>query len=176
MMFSLRAISASRKGKIVLFFSAAGFLSFAGIVLWGTVSGEPLGSTAFALMVWAVFADVAALIALFAGPSALSFAKSLWILVGALVLGFALSMRAIADTGDAEVVLIYATGVLSFPAGFLAGPIIGSVIPQPGVAQACALWAASIGMGYLQWFKLLPLLRTRRESIGSGSAKTVAKE
>ena len=58
---------------------------------------------------------------------------------------------------DADIALTYAMLVLTFPAGFIVGPIVGSALSWNSSSSVFVYWGAFVAVGYAQWFILVPL-------------------
>lgn len=112
-------------------------------------------------------------------------AKVFWLLLSTGILLFTLHLYdGMPATRDAELILMYGMLVLSFPASQVVLLILGAIgslaevwgggfsIPTNHLTLVVD-WLFFLGVGYLQWFMLLPWLWRKwkkwRESKGAGS-------
>jgi hypothetical protein len=99
----------------------------------------------------------------------------LWLLCGFGLLVFAYVQQ---DVHDMPVVLVWLLVFLAFPVGLIAAPVVGaawsSMAASVGLVyqpfwHSLPLWLALVGLGYLQWFVLVPNLWQRLSRARTGA-------
>lgn len=173
-------ISTMRIGKILI----AIWIFILGILILIPIisffQGELLGGIAFSIFLSAVLLNISIVISCFIGKTSQQIAKAGWVVLCVTEIAFVL---AIADPQqadiykDVELILGYTMFALSFPLGFISPLLLwigGSLLSYTagltgrldmigfGIHRFYIfnlfLWLSYFLIGYLQWFKLLPLL------------------
>ena len=149
-----------------------------GFPVVGALTGGTLRANfAFALLVMSVLLDLAVMSSYGSSLKMQQFARKTWLVVAVVCLAFAqylLTLNYTDANKAADTVLIPSMLILTFPAGILSlGMIILYsivLLPHRGVnsLDVALIWLVFFVVGYLQWFKLIPLLvaklRTKRRN------------
>lgn len=144
----------------------------AGIAIPLASQSELLGSSAFALLVVAVLADLATMSSYAADKASQNAARFMWIVVALLCLGLTLFIAGLYHPDaekDAGTILVITMTILSAPLGFIgfpAGGLLANLFPHHQSVAIVGTWLVLTALGYLQWFVLVPWLwskwKTRR--------------
>lgn len=93
--------------------------------------------------------------------------KPIWLLLCLALLGMVLYLQYTdASSEEIHIILMYGLLALCFPIGYLAALILTGIdilltphqFSIPSYASTIIIWAVFIGLGYFQWFKLLPAI------------------
>jgi hypothetical protein len=156
-MSPLPEIAQTTAGKI---FVCAWLLMLAGAIgtaLFGIADGEVAQTATFSILVASVLANVCTVISYWAGTKSARLARVSWLSLTVVALAVALVLFRVGQE-DANTVLAYAMVVLTFPVGFIVGPMVGFLLPWGGLGSLIGYWVVSAIVGYLQWFVILPRL------------------
>jgi hypothetical protein len=134
----------------------------------GSLTDEPWRANfAFALLVMSLFTALAVVMSYGASPRVMQVARAAWTAIAVACLVFTqyiLHSPASDAQTAASSALLFTMLILAFPAGIVA---IGFafvystlILPDRGVRSLdlIVLWSAFAAIGYLQWFKLFPIL------------------
>jgi len=105
---------------------------------------------------------------------------ALWLLACVAVLLFAFDARAIHDT---DIAFTYLMIFLTFPIGFVFAALVGviffalysafGIIVPGGFVPNLVTWVFLVGLGYFQWFVVVPwLYRKSRDNLNQSSRGT----
>jgi hypothetical protein len=125
---------------------------------------ELLGNSAFALLVSAVLVNVAVIMSYWLAANRFAVMRGVWLILTVVCLIFTLAVSAQdipSAQKDAGTVLTFTTFALSFPLGLLGALILSAVSQWMGPTSMVSLvgiWLLFVVLGYLQWFKLVPLV------------------
>lgn len=156
-MSALVEITHTRGGKLFICFWLLMFASLIGLMLTGLADREIAQAASFSILVAGVLMNICILISYWVGAKTALVARWTWIALTTLALCIALALFS-AGKKDADIVLAYAMVVLSFPIGFVIGPMIGSALSWDGYGSLMIYWVVNAIFGYLQWFVVLPRL------------------
>lgn len=125
------------------------------------------GNFAFAIIVIAALANIATLLSYGAHLQIQKVSQMGWVATGCICLGFSVYLVTL-DHPDAhkaaDTVLLVAMFVLAFPSGILALGLAMIYSSQflashgAGTLDLFIFWLPFFGLGYFQWFKLIPFL------------------
>lgn len=151
-------IRSSRPSKAVAVVVTVSALILSGAAVAGLLNGEFLGNVAFGMILASVGVSLAAAISLKAPAATFRMVRLLWVgwAVTVLLVGLLIG------PGDGGATLIaYSMVATSFPVGLFAVPLSGiTAAGLPPWLATSLIWAASAGMGYIQWFVALAKLRS----------------
>lgn len=156
-MESLREVLASNVGKVFAALSMLAMTSFSGVLFIGVYDKDVIGAVPIAVLVAAPLIDLAILVSYWSGERMLRYMRATWLVLSSVLLASVLLLMRIGRS-DADVLLTYAAAVLSFPVGLIGLPLGGQLVPTAGFAQTATLWVVSIGLGYIQWFLIIPAI------------------
>lgn len=134
------------------------------IILMGDYGFNFIGRSAYALMVASALTNLAIISSYGADKASQNAARLMWVVLALLCLGlseFIASQdypEAVATSGTVMVVII---GILSAPLGligFLVGGFLSELLRNHQHLAGVSIWLVIIGLGYLQWFVLIPWL------------------
>ena len=123
-----------------------------------------------ALLICAVLIDIALAISIVLGEKSRRPSYALWLLFTLFTLAFSVWLFQ-ANNSEAQraadTVLVLTMLVLTFPTGWVAILILGYVVPfvtiETSYGYLLFSWMLFLVCGYVQWFTLLPLLRSKIE-------------
>ena len=140
--------------KIVVILLGGSAVLWVALLLAGLASGERLGYLAFATLIASVGVVLATAISLRAPPRTYNLARITWMSWAAVILILGILL------GDSAggTVIAYSMAAISFPVGLVALPLIGVIAGKISATWLgmVVMWAACAGIGYLQWFVVLP--------------------
>ena len=125
----LREISRTTSGKFYLGVWGLSVcvvvaFSLAGLLLMG---GEIAGGILMSVLIAGMLTIISIIISFWAGEKSHSLARLTWLVLTVLALSSALILLK-SGQKDADIALTYEMLVLTFPAGFIVGPIVGSAL------------------------------------------------
>jgi hypothetical protein len=163
MMGALACIAGTRTGKVLLGLWLLALLIFIAVSAAGLFQGEFLGYLAFVVLPVAILLNGSILLAHHVENGSVGIARAAWIGIAAVVLLVALGLDGRAQS-DTWIFLTWAMLVLTFPAGLgvslghLAAGVDLSMTIGNSYFALVVEWLVYFGLGYLQWFVLLPWL------------------
>lgn len=155
-MTMLREISRTVSGKLFLGFWGLSVCVVVAASFVGFLDGEIAGGVAASVLVAGMLTIVSIIISFWEGAKSYSLARLTWLVLAVLALGSALMLLK-AGQKDADIVLAYALLILTFPTGFIVGPMMGSALSWDSTSSILIYWSVSVIVGYVQWFVLVPL-------------------
>lgn len=157
------AASGTASGKIAILLLGGSVLALIGISAVSAMRGEALGGVAFGLIVATVLMIPALILACWV-PQIRSAAKAVWLAYCGITLVLVVTAAEYGGTKDMDIVITTLITILAFPIGIVVA-VAGSVMfgLLSALVASIVLWAIAVGLGYWQWFVLLPaIVRGRR--------------
>lgn len=158
-------------GKLLLLLWGVVLLSLIASPIIGLLNHQLAGYSAFGFLVSAAALNIAVIISYKVGDSGLQILKTSWLVLGVLMLCFTLYYFDGRPNSDIADFFVWAMLVYSFPSSLLvilliAGTtyILGSSFPaivKVSYIYFIISWAAFVAVGYLQWFKIIPIITAR---------------
>jgi hypothetical protein len=174
----LTCIAATRIGKVLLGLWLLALLLFIAVSAAGLFQGEFLGNLAFVVLPVAILLNISIVLAHHVGHGSVGIAKAAWIGIAVVVLLVTLSGFDGYGNGDIWIFLTWAMLVLAFPVGLvisLAHVVLDlgfSITIGPSYFSLVIEWLAYFGLGYAQWFVLLPWLWRKWKARRAGDARS----
>ncbi len=167
-MISIRELSKTGNGKMLLLLWALTAIILAAMPVLGSLHAELAGNLAFGFLIGSALLDLSIVVGYKVGMESVQIAKVGWIGFGVVILGFALYRFDGKSNSDIAVFLAWAMLVHSFPVGLLVSLLFAgisyvlynsfSVDLKVGYLYLLVVWFIFFVAGYFQWFKLLPSL------------------
>lgn len=154
-MNSLKEISQTKSGKAFLVIWLLTLLAVMAIGVTGIIDHEIAEALAISAMVSGVLANICTIISYWSGAKSRLLAQFTWLALAVIALGSVLVLLN-AGQKDADTILAYAMLVLSFPLGFIIGPMVGPMLSWDSSSSISIYWGICVVVGYLQWFVILP--------------------
>ncbi|MBI5191455.1 MAG: hypothetical protein HZA22_12405 [Nitrospirae bacterium] len=144
---------------------------FIGLPITGSYNGEFGGYVLFTFLCLAVIVNLLALLSFNVSEKSAKVVKYVWVLLAIANLGVSLYTSVMEPSNDAFEFLGWSMTLLSFPIGVVllylfgaASGVINMVLPGGNISLVI-FWLAFFALGYLQWFKWVPMLMANKRNI-----------
>ncbi len=154
-MKTIKEIAQTKWGKVFLGLWLLMVIGVVTIGIIGLADHEVVGALVVSVLVAGVLSNICTILSYKVGAKSHTIARITWLILAMIALA---SVLILLNTGqkDADIALAYMMLVLTFPIGFIMGPIVSPMLSWDGNSSIVVYWGGCILVGYLQWFVVVP--------------------